>query len=93
MRAAVVTINGEPVGKLSVDANNPDSFLEVTVPQAGQHSYSVSTVSVFEQASGRQRELYGAGQGFIQISGKETFSLVMAFSGSQSIVSLQKMPP
>ena len=87
---ATVSINGEPVGKLSVDARKPDSFLKVTVPQAGQHSYSVSTSAVFEQVFGRQLESYGAGQGFIHISGEETFNLVTAFSGSQGVVSLQK---
>ncbi len=87
---ATISIDGEPVGKLSVNTRNPDSFLKVTVPQAGQHSYSVSTSAVFEQAFGRQLESYGAGQGFIHISGEETFNLITAFSGSQGVVSLQK---
>ena len=88
--AATISINGESVGRLSVNTRNPDSFLRVTVPQAGQHSYSVSTSAVFEQAFGRQLESYGAGQGFLYISGEETFNLVTAFSGARGVVSLQK---
>ncbi len=90
---ATISINGELVGKLFVDANNRDSFLAVNVPQAGQQSYSISTVAVFEEAFGRQLERYGAGQGFIHVSNtvdEEIFMLVTAFSGSQPVVSLQK---
>lgn len=85
--AVTITINSKPVGKLVVDTQNPHSFLQVTVPRAGQQSYTISSVANF---LGSNNQFYGTGQGFIDISGKETFVLVTAFNGSQGIVSLQK---
>ena len=87
---ATITIAGENRGQLSVNANSPSSILEVTLAKAGQYSYSISTSSVFQEAFGRSLERYGSGQGMIDVSGGEIFTLFANFSGPQGIITLQK---
>jgi hypothetical protein len=59
----------------------------VTVPQAGQYSYTAEAAAVFD-IEGQLVEYYGAGQGMIQVEAGKIFDLTASISGNTWFISL-----
>jgi hypothetical protein len=86
---ATVTIDGEHAGVLRVDQSNPTDEISHTVPGSGTYSYTVEAVSVEQDAYGMVYELYGSGQGSIDVEQGSTFEIHGgAVSGNTYQVSL-----
>lgn len=82
-----IVIDGRVVGTLAVDRQYPSGMITVTVPEAGQHTYTVEARAVFDH-EGELFELAGAGQGAISVGEGRQFRLAGSQTGSTWLVSL-----
>ena len=82
-----IVLNGRRVGTLTVNEHYPNSELSVTVPRAGQYSYTAEAAAIFH-AEGGLREYFGAGQGVIEVEAGKIFDLVASMSGDTWLISL-----
>lgn len=82
-----VLIDGKFVGTITVNEDYPNSVMNITVPSAGQHSYTLDAQAVFYD-QGTAFEYSGAGQGMIDVSEGDEFDLAASISGSTWLVSL-----
>ena len=82
-----VFIDGNFVGTLTVNEDYPNSVINVTVPTAGSHSYTLDAQAIFYD-QGQAFEYSGAGQGMIDVEEGDEFDLAASISGSTWIVSL-----
>lgn len=82
-----VIIDGKNVGNLTVNEHYPSSKLMVTVPQRGQHSYTIDARAVFK--SGEELVEYaGVGQGMINVESQKSFDVQGSISGSTWLVTM-----
>ncbi len=82
-----VLINGRQVGAISVNEHFPTSEITVTVPSEGRYSYTAEAAGVFRGEAG-DFEVFGTGQGMIDIEPDKIFRLAGSFSGSTWLISL-----
>jgi hypothetical protein len=82
-----ILLDGRRVGTLTVNQHYPYSELSVTVPRAGQYSYTAEAAAVFD-IEGELIEYYGAGQGMIEVEADKVFDLMASFSGNTWLISL-----
>ncbi|MEH2170410.1 MAG: hypothetical protein V7K41_27910 [Nostoc sp.] len=81
-----VSINGRPVGTLTVNQNYPRATLTVTVPKPGQYTYSANARAVFDNG----KEGSCAGQGNVDISDGKKFNLNANSGGNTCFIVLQE---
>jgi hypothetical protein len=82
-----ILLDGRRVGTLTVNEHYPYSELSVTLPRAGQYSYTAEAAAVFD-VEGELVEYYGAGQGMIQVEAGKIFDLTASISGNTWLISL-----
>jgi hypothetical protein len=82
-----VLINGRRVGSISVNDHYPTSEITVTVPSEGRYSYTTEAAGIFRNED-KDVEVFGTGQGLIDIKPNKRFRLEGAISGSTWLVSL-----
>jgi hypothetical protein len=82
-----VLIDGRVKGQLTVDRQNPQSMLAITVPASGRYSYTIESKTVVAQ-EGRFYEYAGAGQGIINVVDGKRFDLALTSSGNTWLVTL-----
>lgn len=86
---ATILVDGKIVGNLTVNSDFPDAQTTVTVPQPGQHSYTVeASANFYDPETGKPFFYTGAGQGMIQVHDGANFRLARSVSGNSWIVSL-----
>lgn len=84
-----VLLDGQRVGDLVVNSQSSYAEITVTVPEAGQYSYSVEAMAnFFDATTGRTFPYTGVGQGMIQVGNGSSFRLVGSVSGSLWLVTL-----
>ncbi len=83
-------INGRSVGQLTVNEDYPESQLSVTVPRAGDYSYTIEARAVFRDSQGDTVEYSGVGQGSVGVDQGKIYSVVGSFSGNTWLVSLKE---
>jgi hypothetical protein len=86
-----ILIDGKDVGNLTVSQDYPHSRIMVTVPHAGQHSYTAEATTIFSSPQGPFR-YDGAGQGMIDVQRGKTYSLRGSITGTTLFVSLEQEP-
>ena len=84
-----VLIDGKNVGNLTVNQSYPNAQLRVSVPQAGQHSYTAEATAVFDD-DGNSFEYTGAGQGMINVRAGKVYNLRGSVSGNTWLVSIEE---
>ncbi len=82
-----VLIDGRVKGQFTVDRQNPESMLAVTVPASGRYSYTVESKTLMPREGGLY-EYDGAGQGMINVVDGKRFDLAVTFSGSTWLLTL-----
>jgi hypothetical protein len=82
-----ILINGRRVGAISVNEHFPTSEISVTVPREGRYSYATEAAAVF-RSEGNELEVFGTGQGMIDIEPNKRFRLAGSFSGNTWLISL-----
>lgn len=71
-----VKIDGKNAGTLTVDQNNRSDQINASVDEGeGKYDYSLASVSVYRDQSGRPVELSGSGQGSINVKDGKTYEL------------------
>lgn len=84
-----VLLDGKRVGDLVVSSESSYSEITVTVPEAGQYSYSIeATANFFDAATGNIFPYTGIGQGMIQVDNGSSFMLAGSISGNSWLVTL-----
>jgi hypothetical protein len=71
-----VQVDGRMVGTLNIDEVHPMASITVTVPRAGSYPYELRSVTYVQYDDGTYGELYGAGNGQIEVSASKSFALV-----------------
>ena len=85
-----VIIDGRNVGTLNTSQTDPKSELLVTVPQAGQHSYTAELTGRVAQ-DGNEHEFTCSGQGQIDAQANKIYGFRVSPQGESScIVSLEQ---
>ncbi len=85
----IVLLDGKRVGNLTVSAEFPYSEMTVTVPEAGQYSYTVEATAYFSNATtGKVFSYTGVGQGMIRVDEGTSFRLAGSTSGNSWVVTL-----
>lgn len=72
---ATVNIDGEEAGTLTTDQNNTTDQISHTVSHPGTYSYTIEGVSVVLDAYGTPQEVYGSGQGNIDVDQGSSFEI------------------
>jgi hypothetical protein len=70
-----VHVDGRLVGTLTVDVAHPRASLTVTVTSPGRHSYTLSSLTVFEFDDGTVEEISGYGHGHVDVSEGKVFAV------------------
>lgn len=87
-----VLVNGDEAGTLTVNEHYPSSTLTVTVPKEGQYSYTLEARAVFiDDDRNGMREIFGAGQGAINIRPGKTFELSGTRTGDTWLAHVQEV--
>ena len=84
-----ILIDGKDVGNLTVNQEYPHCKIRVTVPRAGQHSYTAEATTTFSSPQG-QFGYNGAGQGMIDVQPGKTYSLRGSVTGNALFVSIEQ---
>lgn len=84
-----VLINGRIVGTLTVDEYHPNATMSVTVPRAGQYSYTVEATAVFN-VQGQLLRYPGVGQGLLDVEANKVFDLAGSVSGNTWLITIME---
>jgi hypothetical protein len=83
-----VIVDGRRVGDLTVNADYPESEIEISVDEAGRHDYTVDVSSVEANVDGSPVERRGTGQGSIVVEPGAGYSVSLSESGDTRNVTL-----
>jgi hypothetical protein len=91
--AVVVSVDGEDVGNLYVDRDNPSDELEVSLDDPGTHNYTIGLSATMENSSGRQSDASASGIGTIDVRDGKVFAIGLTGSGRNLEVTLEEEAP
>jgi hypothetical protein len=83
-----VILDGRRVGDLTVNADFPESQIEVSVDDPGRHDYTVDVSSLETDVDGTAVERTGTGQGSIVVESGADYSVGFSESGDTRNVTL-----